>query len=69
MKKKQLTAHIQPSVGEYRAGSARILKGNIYTLSCFVSGPDESWTKEEKKTNVEKIKGKFTLVGKTSKTL
>ena len=56
MKKKQLTAEIQPSVGEYRAGSARILKGNIYTLSCFVSGPDESWTKEEKKQMLKKLR-------------
>ncbi len=36
------------SVGKWRAGSAYKLSGEIYTLSCFVSGPDDEWTYNEK---------------------
>lgn len=36
------------SVGKWRAGSAYELSGDIYTLSCFVSGPDDEWTYKEK---------------------
>ena len=56
MKKKQETAQSTISVGKHRAGSARILQGNIYTLCCFVSGPDDSWTKEDKKQELKKLK-------------
>lgn len=33
---------------KWRAGSAYALSGKIYTLSCFVSGPDDEWTYDEK---------------------
>jgi hypothetical protein len=36
------------SVDKWRAGSAKELSGNIYTLSCFISGPDDEWTYDEK---------------------
>lgn len=32
----------------WHAGSASILCGRIYTLSCFVSGPGEEWAYDEK---------------------
>ncbi|WP_411823645.1 hypothetical protein [Leptospira sp. 'Mane'] len=36
------------SVGKWRAGSAYSLEGKVYTLSCFISGPDDEWTYDEK---------------------
>lgn len=36
------------NIGKWRAGSAYKLSGDIYTLSCFVSGPNENWTYNEK---------------------
>jgi hypothetical protein len=36
-------------VGKWRAGSAYRLAGNVYVFTCFVSGPDDQWTPEEKK--------------------
>ena len=45
------------SVGKWRAGSASELKGNIYTLSCFISEEGkESWTHEEKLKVLDKQK-------------
>ena len=36
------------TVGKWRAGSASKLTGSVYTLSCFVSGPDDEWEYGEK---------------------
>jgi hypothetical protein len=36
------------NVGKWRAGSSYNLIGKIYTLSCFVSGPNDEWTYNEK---------------------
>ena len=33
---------------KWRAGSALILKGKVYTLSCFISGPEDEWAYQEK---------------------
>ena len=43
------------SVGKWRAGSARELVGNIYTLIFFVSGPDDEWNKTEKQEMMQKL--------------
>ena len=46
---------IAQSVGKWRAGSARELVGNIYTLVCFVSGPEDKWTRKEKREMMQKL--------------
>ncbi|MGB1217095.1 MAG: hypothetical protein ACPG5P_04420 [Saprospiraceae bacterium] len=38
------------------SGSARVLEGDIYNVSCFVSGQNENWTYEEKLEILEKAK-------------
>jgi hypothetical protein len=43
------------TVEEWRAGSAFHLSGNVYTLSCFVSGPDDEWTNSEKLAVFDKL--------------
>ena len=43
------------NVGKWRAGSANILSGKVYTLSCFISEPSEEWTYEEKLQVLEKL--------------
>jgi hypothetical protein len=35
-------------VGKWRAGSALILTGRIYTLSCFISDSSDEWSYDEK---------------------
>jgi len=44
------------TVGKWRAGSARELSGNIYTLSCFISEPNEEWTYKEKQAILKQVK-------------
>ena len=46
---------VAQSVGKWRAGSARQLTGNVYTLICFVSGPDDVWSLKEKQEMMKKI--------------
>ncbi len=41
-------AALGQDVGKWRAGSALTLTGKVYTLSCFISGPNEEWTYSEK---------------------
>lgn len=36
------------SAENFRAGSANKLEGSVYVLSCFISGPDDAWTYDEK---------------------
>ena len=43
------------SVGKWRSGSAQQLVGNVYTLICFVSGPDDVWSFTEKQEIMKKI--------------
>jgi len=45
----------QVNADKWRAGSANILADSIYTLSCFVSGPDDAWTQNEKKDMADKL--------------
>ena len=42
-------------VGKWRAGSAYTLDGKIYTVSCFVSGPDDQWKPEVKLKMLNKL--------------
>ncbi|AFK05336.1 hypothetical protein Emtol_4212 [Emticicia oligotrophica DSM 17448] len=42
-------------INKWRAGSAYALEGNIYTLSCFVSGPSNEWTYNEKLNIINKL--------------
>jgi len=41
-------------VGKWRAGSASQLTGKVYNLACFVSGPNDEWTYDEK-LNIYKL--------------
>ena len=43
------------SVGKWRAGSANVLSGKVYTLSCFISDPSEDWTYDEKLQMLNKL--------------
>ncbi|MCL2138506.1 MAG: hypothetical protein FWH41_03125 [Treponema sp.] len=40
---------------QYQLGSAKILKGNIYVLQCFVSDYNNKWTQEEKNEASSKL--------------
>lgn len=52
-----LTCTVQGQVvGKWRAGSALKLIGTVYTLRCFVSGPDEEWTYDEKLSMLKMLK-------------
>ena len=42
-------------IGKWRAGSARELVGNIYTLIFFVSGPNDEWSTTEKQEMMQKL--------------
>jgi hypothetical protein len=44
------------NIEKWRAGSAYKLSGKIYTLSCFVSGPNEEWTYNEKLEMLDLLK-------------
>jgi hypothetical protein len=43
-------------VGKWRAGSAYRLAGSVYTLTCFVSGPDDQWAPEEKQSILSRLR-------------
>ncbi|CAH0994929.1 hypothetical protein EMA8858_01044 [Emticicia aquatica] len=43
------------NVGRWRAGSGNKLEGKVYTLSCFISGPDDEWSYDEKTEVLKKL--------------
>jgi hypothetical protein len=48
-------------------GSAKVLKGNIYTLICFISEANQPWQDAQKEAIVDFTKTAFTLIEKIAR--